>query len=180
VAAVFQRVGELLLAATEAMVGHEKVGAVFEGDDMGHKHATLVSADVIRQHALPWHKRMVEAAHAAGKPYILHACGNLAEIMDDLIGYCGIDAKHSFEDVIMPVAEVKRRWGDRIAICGGVDVDKLARLPEAELRAYVRRILEECAPGGGYLLGSGNSVANYIPAESYLAMLDEGVRFCGG
>ncbi len=179
VEAVIRRVGELELYAVQQMVTHEKVGAIFLGDDMGHKHGLLVSADLIREHVLPWHKRMVEAAHAAGKPYILHACGDVEELMDDYIDYCGIDAKHSFEDVIMPVTEAKKRYGDRIAICGGVDVDKLARLPEDELRRYVRRILEECAPGGGYLLGSGNSVANYIPIDNFLAMLDEGLKFSG-
>jgi uroporphyrinogen decarboxylase len=178
--AVFNRIGEILLAAVENLASHPSVGAIFEGDDMGHKHGLLVSAEVIREHALPWHEKMAAAAHAHSKPYILHACGNLTEIMDDLIDDCRIDAKHSFEDVIMPVAEVKHRWGDRIAICGGVDVDKLSRWPEEDLRAYVRKILEDCAPGGGYLLGSGNSVPNYIPAENFLAMLDEGVRFSGG
>ncbi len=180
VAEIFNRVGELEVAACEAMASHEKVGALIIGDDMGHKHGTLVSAQVIREYAMPWDKRMVEAAHRYDKPYILHSCGNLSEIMDDLIDYVGIDAKHSYEDVITPVAEAKRLWGDRIAICGGVDVDKLARLSEEEVRKYTRRILEKCAPGGGYLLGSGNSVANYIPVDNYLAMLDEGVRYSGG
>jgi uroporphyrinogen decarboxylase len=180
VAEVFRRVGELMAAAAEAMAGLEYVGALFMGDDMGHKHGTLVAPQVIRDHALPWHKRIADAAHAAGKPYIFHSCGDLAEIMDDLIGYCGIDAKHSFEDTIIPVGEAKRQWGDRIAICGGVDMDKLARWPEYRLREYVRGILEECAPGGGYLLGSGNSVTNYVPVGNYLAMLDEGLRFSGG
>jgi uroporphyrinogen decarboxylase len=32
-------------------------------------------------------------------------------------------------------------------------------------------------PGGGYCLGTGNSVANYIPLDNYLAMLDEGRKF---
>ena len=32
-------------------------------------------------------------------------------------------------------------------------------------------------PGGGYCLGTGNSVANYIPLANYLAMLDEGRRY---
>ncbi|MBC7287453.1 MAG: uroporphyrinogen-III decarboxylase-like protein [Armatimonadetes bacterium] len=180
VKAVFERVGELELIAVENAVQHDKVGALFVGDDMGHKHGLLVSADVIREYVLPWHKRMVEVAHKAGKPYILHACGNVEEIMDDYIDYCGIDAKHSYEDVIMPVTEAKKKYGHRIAICGGVDVDKMARLPEPELRNYVRQILEECAPGGGYLLGSGNSVTNYVPVENFLAMLDEGLKFSGG
>ncbi len=180
VKAVVGRLGELILAAAETMAGMDRVGALFIGDDMGHKHGTLVSADVLRELILPWHKRIADAAHRQGKPYILHACGNVSEIMDELIDDCGIDAKHSFEDAIMPLREVKRRWGDRCAICGGVDVDKLARLPEEELRRYVRGILDDCSPGGGYLLGSGNSVTNYVPLGNFLAMLDEGMRFCGG
>jgi len=41
----------------------------------------------------------------------------------------------------------------------------------------VRRTLAVCQPGGGYCLGTGNSVANYIPLDNYLAMLDEGRRW---
>ncbi len=60
------------------------------------------------------------------------------------------------------------------ALLGGVDMDVLARGSEDQVRAYTRRCIEGCAPGGGYALGSGNTVANYIPVANYLAMLDEG------
>jgi uroporphyrinogen decarboxylase len=53
-------------------------------------------------------------------------------------------------------------------------VDKLVRASETEVRSYVRGILKSCAPGGGYALGTGNSVTNHIPVQNYLAMLDEG------
>ena len=96
--------------------------------------------------------------------------------MDDLIDYVGIDAKHSFEDTYLPVSEAKHLYGDRIALLGGVGVDMLARSNEEEVRTYTRRILESCMPGGGYALGTGNSVTNYIPVRNYLAMLDEGMK----
>ena len=35
-------------------------------------------------------------------------------------------------------------------------------------------VLDVMMPGGGYCLGTGNSVANYIPLDNYLAMVDEG------
>jgi uroporphyrinogen decarboxylase len=57
-------------------------------------------------------------------------------------------------------------------------MDLLARGSEAEVRRRARQILESCAARGtGYCLGTGNSVANYVPARSYLAMLDEGRRW---
>jgi uroporphyrinogen decarboxylase len=75
------------------------------------------------------------------------------------------------------VGEFMRRYGDRVGVLGGVDVDKMCRSSEEEIRSYVRGILDECMPGGRYALGTGNSVANYIPIENYLAMLEEGLRW---
>ena len=85
-----------------------------------------------------------------------------------------IDAIHSFEDTIENVTDTKREYGNRLAILGGIDVDFLCRNDSAAIRERVRAILDVCQPGGGYALGTGNTVANYIPLDNYLAMLDEG------
>jgi uroporphyrinogen decarboxylase len=45
---------------------------------------------------------------------------------------------------------------------------------EAEIRRRTREILDVCGAGGGYVLGTGNSAANYIPLAHYEAMIDEG------
>jgi uroporphyrinogen decarboxylase len=114
--------------------------------------------------------------HEAGRLYLLHSCGKLDDIMEDLIGTVRIDAKHSFEDTIESVVDAKARWGDRIALLGGIDMDFLCRADEAEVRARVRLTLDRCGTRG-YCLGTGNSVANYLPVDNYLAMLDEGRRW---
>jgi len=58
----------------------------------------------------------VDIAHKAGKLLVFHSCGNMYKLMDELIDDVGIDAKHSYEDKIVPVDEAYRRWGDRVAI----------------------------------------------------------------
>jgi len=179
VEAIFQRVGELIYGFYEKTVGLDGLAGFFQGDDMGFKTSMLISPDYLRRYVLPWHKKIAELAHKHDLLYLLHNCGYCEPIMEDLIEDVKIDAKHSFEDLIMPVGEFKRKYGDRVAVLGGVDVDKLCRLPERELRQYVRGVLEQCAPGGGYALGSGNSVANYVPVENFLIMLDEGLRWSG-
>lgn len=177
VKAMFDRVGSLLLACYEAAADMDGVGGAFFGEDMGFKTATMISPEALRTYLFPWIKKIVDVCHEHGKFFILHACGNLEEVMDDLIDYVGIDAKHSFEDAIEPVASIKKRYGHRVGIIGGVDVDVLSRRSTDEVRTYTRNILQECAPGGGYALGTGNSVANYIKVENYLEMLAEGMRF---
>jgi uroporphyrinogen decarboxylase len=175
--AVAQKVGELLVNIFATAAEMPGVAALWLGDDMGFKTSTMVSPADLREYVFPWQKRLARIAHERDLPFLLHSCGNLSAVMDELIDQVGIDAKHSFEDVIMPVAEAKRRYGDRIAVLGGIDVDLLCRATEEQVRVYTRRVIEACAPGGGWALGTGNSVANYIPLGNYLAMLDEGRRY---
>jgi uroporphyrinogen decarboxylase len=174
VEAICRRVGDLTVAAATHAVSIDNVGMVFLGDDLGFASGTLVSPAVLRKHIFPHHHKLAQVVHAAGRLLLLHSCGNLQRVMDDVIEI-GFDAKHSFEDKIMPVEEVFRRWGDRLAILGGVDLDLLARGSPAEVRRRTREILDGCAATGtGYCLGTGNSVANYIPCDNFLAMLEEG------
>ena len=80
----------------------------------------------------------------------------------------------------MPVIDFKKKYGDRVTVVGGIDVNKLALLKEGNLKKYIHRIIQECIPSGGYLLGSGNTVANYIPVENYFLMIEEGLRWRNG
>ena len=84
------------------------------------------------------------------------------------------------DDDAEKAAAAKKAFGDRIAILGGIDIDFLCRSDEQQVRRRVRETLEVCIPGGGYALGTGNTVANYVPVSNYLAMLDEGRRFACG
>lgn len=176
---LFDRIGRTLVEIASRLVKMDALGIYRFGDDLGYKTATMLSPRQLRQYVFPWQKKVVEAVHAGGKPFLLHSCGNLDRVMDDLIDDVKIDAKHSFEDVILPVIEAKRRWGSRVAILGGIDVDFLCRSTPAEVREYTLRVLDACAPGGGYAAGTGNTVANYIPVENYLTMLRAVEEFNG-
>ncbi|MHB9025086.1 MAG: uroporphyrinogen decarboxylase family protein [Armatimonadota bacterium] len=168
------RINDQQVAACAEAASHPDVFAVAMGDDMGFKTQTFLPPDAMREFVFPGLKRIVDAVHAQGKPFILHSCGNLNLVMDDLIDYVGIDAKHSFEDVIAPVTEVKAKWGDRVALLGGVDIDTLTRSDEETIRAYVRDVVAKCGPAG-YAVGSGNSITNYIPPKKLRVMLEEAV-----
>jgi uroporphyrinogen decarboxylase len=177
VKAIADRLVEIYQAVVKLMLQFDRVKVLWGSDDMGFRTQTLISPADLREFVLPGHKLMAQMAHAAGRPYLLHSCGQLRDIMPDLIDDVGIDGKHSFEDVIEDVVDVKRQYGSRIALLGGIDVDLLCRSDEPTLRQRVRQVLDACMPGGGYCLGTGNSVTNYIPLDHYLAMLDEGRKY---
>lgn len=173
--AMFDRIGSLFYEAAKVLVQFDEIKFLMGGDDMGYKTQTMISAKDLIEKSFPWHQKITQLAHEHGKPNVLHACGNRSEIMEAVITYCEFDAIHSFEDVIEPITQAKRKWGDRIALIGGIDVDFLCRATPEEVRRYVRKVLRACMSGGGYCLGSGNSVTNYVPLENYIAMLEEGI-----
>jgi uroporphyrinogen decarboxylase len=174
--AVIGKVSDVLLKVIKDIVEEPGVGGIFMGDDWGYATNTMISSRTMRQKFIPHLKKMVDATHKAEKIFILHSCGKMYSLMDDLIEI-GVDGKHSFEDKIFPVEQAYQQYGERIAILGGVDVHLLASGTEEQVRLRTRQILESCAPGGHYVLGTGNSVVNYLPLQNYLALLDEGRRW---
>lgn len=167
---VFSAVGSRLLGHYETLLRYNAIGACVVNDDWGFRTQTTISPAHLREYVFPWHRRIVETIHAAGRPAILHSCGQLAAVWDDLIDDLRFDAKHSFEDAIMPVEEVYRTYGPRIAILGGLDVDFLCRSQPEEIERRGRALLELASARGGYALGTGNSIAPYIPAASFQAI----------
>jgi uroporphyrinogen decarboxylase len=176
VSAVFGKLKTLYTNANRQLAAMSCIGATRQGDDLGFKTGTFMPPEMLREYVFPIYAAMAGEAHAQEKPFVLHSCGQLAEVYEDLIR-CGIDAKHSFEDQITPVWEFQARYGDRITPLGGLDVDTVCRSDEKALRAYTRRVVERCWGEGKYwALGTGNSLADYIPLENYLVVVDEALK----
>lgn len=177
-AELYVRIGDFLLNVWSTLL--EKYSDVFAvcriGDDMGFKTATLMSPQTLITHVVPQYRRIIARIHQAGKKFLLHSCGNIFSIMDDLIE-AGINAKHSNEDAIAPFDEWIDRYNDRIALLGGIDTDRLCRRSPEEIYTST---LEEArrfrVAARGYALGSGNSIPPYVPKEGYLAMIRAGQK----
>lgn len=168
---IFDAVGSRFVRYYEICGTFDSVGAMISNDDWGFKTQTMLSVGDMRRYVFPWHKRIVETIHAGGRPAILHSCGNLDAVMDDVIDDMRFDAKHSFEDNILPVEEAYEKWGDRIAILGGIDLDFMCRATPEQVQQRSLAMLERASDRGGYALGTGNSVPEYVPVDNYMAMI---------
>jgi uroporphyrinogen decarboxylase len=174
--ALFNKVGETLHKYYEIALGFDTVGLLMSNDDWGFKHQTFLSTADMRKHVLPWHKKFVDLAHSRKIPALLHSCGCFNDIMDDTIA-AGFDGKHSYEDAILPVEDSYERWHDRIAILGGIDVNFIIQRPEEEIRERCRAMLKRSEGRGGYALGTGNSVPEYIPQDHFIALLKTALEY---
>lgn len=168
---IFGEVGSRLEQFYREAARLDYVGACISNDDWGFKTQTLFSPADMRRFVFPWHKRIVSAIHAGGKPAILHSCGHFERVIEDVIADMGYDARHSYEDAIMPVEQAYERYGSRIAILGGIDVDFICRSDPTDVYQRSKAMLARAANRGGYALGTGNSVPEYVPDEGYFAML---------
>ncbi len=168
---IFHAVGSRLVKYYQIAAAHPVVGACISNDDWGFKTQTMLSPELMRKYVFPWHRKIVETIHGFGKPAILHSCGNLICVMDDIIDVMKYDAKHSYEDNIIPVEDAYEKWHHRIAILGGIDLDFLCSSPIQKIQQRCKSMLERTSQRGGYALGSGNSIPEYVPFENYKAMI---------
>lgn len=171
VEAVFNRIGELHVKHYSHALEHDTVGLIFGNDDWGFNTHTLLSPTSLRELVFPWYKKIVAMAHSAGRVTGLHSCGKLDAVMDDIIHDIQFDGKHSYQDKITPVEQAYTRWGKDIAILGGLDMDFLARSTPETIRRRAEAMLEQTVEGGSYALGSGNSIADFVPDENFHAMI---------
>ena len=174
---IFRNIGERLIQFYSIVASMDSVGACVVNDDWGFKTQTMFPPEMMESYVFPYIRKIVEVIHSYGKPAILHSCGNVKGIMDVIIDDLKLDGKHSFEDGIYPVEEALDWWSDRIAIMGGIDVDFLARKTPEEIYRRSLRLLEKTSVTGGYALGSGNSIPEFVPVENYLAMIRAAVDF---
>ena len=174
---IFDGIGTRLVEFYSIVASMDSVGACIVNDDWGFKTQTMFPPEMMETYVFPYTRKIVEVIHKHGKPAILHSCGNLKEIMDVVIDDLKLDGKHSFEDGIVPVEEAYDIWHDRIAIMGGIDMDFLARKSPEEVYLRARNLLELTFDTGGFALGSGNSIPDYVPVENYLAMIRAAVDF---
>lgn len=169
---MFVKVGDLMVQLwSKFMKEYGDIYCVLRfGDDLGYKSQTLLPVDDVKTHIIPQYKRIIDVVHSYNKPFLLHSCGYIFEVMDDLINVAGIDAKHSNEDAIRPFSGWVDQYGDRIGNFGGVDTDVICHDDEKMIREYVEEVYKKCVGRGGIAFGTGNSVPEYTNVNGYLAM----------
>lgn len=176
VAEVFERVATIQFKALETIFEMEHVAGVWAVDDLAFKTGPMISPAALKKHVFSWYKKVADKCHENNRLFLMHSDGDLTMLMEDMIEM-GLDAIQPIDPSCMDIAKVKHQFGDRICIIGNVSNELLRSGSTQEIEARVKELLRDVAPGGGYCLGSGNSVPNWAKFENYMAMRDACLKY---
>jgi uroporphyrinogen decarboxylase len=171
VAELFERILNHHLALLDLVLDHEFEGVYF-GDDWGQQKGLIMGPLMWRKYIKPAMAKLFEKVKGKGKYVILHSCGDLREIMPELIDI-GVDVYNTLQPEIYDLKELKREYGKRMSFYGGISTQQF--LPMAtvqESREMTRTMLELMGRGGGYILSPTHAVTPDIPVSNVLAMVE--------
>lgn len=140
--------------------------------DYCFNHGPFLSPTMFAEFVTPYLTELHAGQRAMGAYAIKHTDGNIMPILDQLVA-SNPHALHSIDPMAgVDIAEVKRLYGDKIAICGNVNCALLQTGSEEEVIESARYCLTHAKPGGGYFYCTSNVPFKGLPLARYLLILD--------
>jgi len=169
-------VHEFLNAIADYNIAHMEeafnyeIDAVYFGDDWGQQRGLLMGPPVWREFIKPVLRRMYERVHEGGKYVIIHSCGDVDELFDDLIEI-GVDCFNPFQPEVMDIHDLLPRYRGRLCFYGGFSTQRTLPYGSAEdVRTETDRLLALGAEGG-YILAPAHDVEGDVSLENMLALI---------
>jgi len=125
---------------------------------------------------LPLVREQVDLVHAMGGLYHYYDDGKVSKILPWL-AECGVDLLSTLPPPPMgdvDLAAAKSAYGDRFCLNGNIDIVNVLKLGTPDLvRERVREAIMAAAPGGGFVLGTSDSIRE-APPENVAAFFQAG------
>lgn len=169
--ALLDRVLEWNLKIVEG-VSRFDIDAILFGDDWGQQHGLIMGPEMWRRFIKPRVAEEYRLCHEKGMSVIIHSCGDVSEIFEDLIDI-GVDMFNPFQPEVMDILKVKREFGDRMAFFGGMSTQRvLPYCVPGEVKEETRRLIRTIGAGGGYVFSPAHDIPKDVPVENMLAMIE--------
>lgn len=168
---VVKEMSDYALAQVEHLAARG-VKIYYMTNDLGGKKRLIISPRMYRKYFKEAESKFCEKVHKYGGKVIMHSCGNSLELVDDLIEM-GIDALHPWQPYAeMDIFEGKKKYGKKITLIGNVSIEMLSQKGKhLEVIEYVKKLMSQVKPGGGYILSSSHSIIPTVNCKNYIAML---------
>jgi len=169
---LLERIMEMHLVLVDRLCTLPIDGVLFT-DDWGDQRGVILGPDRWRRFIKPRIKNLYKRAHDAGKLVLTHCCGNVFDIIPDMIE-AGLDVLESLQPEAMDVYEIKRRYGRDLRLWGGLGMQQLLAFGTPDdVRKEIRRLIAEMGRGGGYILAPAKILMEDVPTENAVALIEE-------
>lgn len=134
----------------------------------------MISPEMLEQFDLTFMRQQIRLIRECGRLVMLHVDGDTRSMLPTFIDM-GIDILNPIEPIPgkHDIYELKAQVGDRLALCGNIDINGvlLHGTPE-EVHEDVRAHIDELAVGGGYIVASSHDLHQLLPVVNIHAMRD--------
>jgi len=163
---------QMHLEVMERIASRIPIEAYFGGDDWCDQRGVIMGVGLWRRFFKPRLARLVARCHDLGLPYVLHSCGNVAPLAEDLIEI-GVDALESVQPEAMDVYALKQATAGRLVLIGGMGVQSVLPFGTPEqVRAETRRLIRQLGRGGGYVLAPAKPLMSDVPVANAVAFIE--------
>ncbi len=141
------------------------------GDDWAMQCSLMLRADTWRRLFKPYYRRIYAEAKAAGLVVMIHSCGQVTELLPDLIEL-GVEVVHPLQPEAMDVAHCQREFGRDLTFWGGIGSQStIPRGTADDNRREARLRLRQFA-AGGYILAPSGAAPTETPVENIAAIVE--------
>lgn len=142
------------------------------GDDWGQQKGLIMGPIYWRRFIKPRMAKMYARIKSKGLIVSQHSCGDIQEIMPDLIEI-GLDIYQTFQPEIYDMKEIKRRFGSNLTFWGGISTQRLLPFAAAEeVKRVTKETIKIMAGNGGYIVAPTHALPADIPAENVVALIE--------
>ncbi len=145
---------------------------LYLGDDYGSQLGLVMSPDTWRTFIKPYLARLMAPALSRSKPVMLHSCGNITQIMPDLIDM-GLSVYQTVQPEVYNLKQLKAEFGAHMCFFGAIGTQ--STLPHETPEKVRKVVLETCrimGQNGGYICGPTHKVTADTPPENIIAMAE--------
>jgi uroporphyrinogen decarboxylase len=148
---------------------------MFFYEDMGFKERPFMSPAMYRELVQPGHKRLFDFAHSKGCKVIVHSCGYVEPLVPGLIE-AGMDCLQAMEvKAGMDLPALFRRFGDKIAFFGGLDVRTIISNDRKQIDEEMdTKLIPVLKGGGSYIVHSDHSIPPEANYDTLVYFLERG------